>query len=146
MSKAQDSLIYLEIAGALVAGYFIYKTVGKVGQGAAATVDAAKKVITEDLNPASPKNIIYDNLPQGAKDALGNLMETIFGKIPTVANNVAPTVAPTQNTDNQTQAETQRLVNKATASSGQSAIGYTDSQQITQAIPINFGIIDPSKW
>lgn len=150
MSKAQDAMTYLEIGGALLLGFLTYRAVSKAGQGAAAVANEVKTVITKDLNPASSENIIYSNLPDSAKTALGNLMETIFGKIPSapVSNNVAPVVAPTQNTDTQAQAETARLVRKAnaTSASGSSAIGYTDSQQIIQSIPVNFGIIDPSTW
>lgn len=149
MSKAQDTMTYLEIGAALVAGYVAYKALSKASEGVAAVAGEVKTVITHDLNPASPDNVIYSHLPQSLKDGIQNVLDKVLG---TPGNsgphNVAPTVAPTQNTDNQAQAETQRLVRKATAdaSTGQSAIGYTDSQQITQAIPINFGIIDPSTW
>jgi len=149
MSKAQDAIAYLEIGGALLLGFLTYRAVSKAGQGAAAVANEVKSVITKDLNPASSENIIYSNLPDSAKNALGNLMETIFGKIPSApVSNVAPVVAPTQNTETQAQAETARLVRKAnaTSASGSSAIGYTDSQQIIQSIPVNFGIIDPSTW
>jgi sulfite reductase beta subunit-like hemoprotein len=132
----------IEITAALVVGYLAYKSFKVVGNGAAAVAEEAKKVITEDLNPASDQNVIYSNLPQTVKNGLQSVMETIFGAIPDTtiaAQKIAPTVAPTQN---QTTAESYRLAAKANAITGSIVLAGEGSQSFTPGIPVNFGQLD----
>jgi len=176
MSKAQDTIAYMEMAGALIVGYITYKSVnnlskapGDVVAAVANTVEEVKKEVvavkdnfiekmtTPSENTYSPAGVgglatvdSRGKYEQGVANFWDNVF-SLFGIKKSSApdsSNIAPSVSPTQNTETQAQAETARLVRKAnaTSASGSSAIGYTDSQQIIQSIPVNFGIIDPSSW
>jgi hypothetical protein len=54
--KALDAV---KIAGIVGAGVVAFLLVRRVSQGGQKVVDAAVSVITKDLNPASPDNVIY---------------------------------------------------------------------------------------
>lgn len=79
--KSTDAKNWLEIGAACLAGFALYKvisatakTAGDVAAKAKAAGDAITKVVTQDLNPTNPKNIIEAYTPDSLKsfDANGN--------------------------------------------------------------------------
>lgn len=65
--KAADALKWAGIAFAGVAAYVIVTRAAKAGGDAVAAV---KEAVTVDLNPASPENVIYRNIPDSVKSAV----------------------------------------------------------------------------
>ena len=86
--KSADVMVYAKIGAVILGGIVIYKTYktvsGSVGTAAEKVSNAAKKIVTEDMNPASDKNIIYSALPDSWKESLVNIFEKVLGPPPVV--------------------------------------------------------------
>lgn len=74
------------IAGSLAVGFVAFRVykgaAAAIDSGAgvvAAITDGAKKVITEDLNPASDKNVVYGGVNKVVQAATGQKDETFGG-------------------------------------------------------------------
>jgi hypothetical protein len=88
----------LKIAGIVAAGVAAYLVVTKTAKAGGQVVVAAKEVITKDLNPASPDNIVYSNLSDGFKNSLGKIFDffggTDYYADPSNVKTQAPLLAP----------------------------------------------------
>ncbi|NBW79185.1 MAG: hypothetical protein EBR27_09260 [Betaproteobacteria bacterium] len=73
--KAMDAV---KIGGILFAGVAAYLVVTRTIKAGGDVVAGAKKVVKEDLNPASDKNIVYVNTPEPVKEAVGDFLGSIF--------------------------------------------------------------------
>lgn len=72
--KNSETLKYAGLIFVAVASYLVVTKIAKTG---GAVADTVKKVVTEDLNPASTKNVVYTNLPETVQEKIGNF----FGKL-----------------------------------------------------------------
>lgn len=73
----------LKIGGIVFAGVAAVMVISKIAKTGATVAEAAKKVITEDLNPASGKNVVTQTLQStssGMKihETIGNFLGRIF--------------------------------------------------------------------
>jgi len=73
--KAMDAV---KIGGIVFAGVAAYLLVTRTVKAGDDVVAAVKKIVTEDLNPASDKNVIYKNLPESWTEKIGNKLGQIF--------------------------------------------------------------------
>jgi len=74
--KAVDAL---KIGGILAAGVVTYLLVTRTLKAGGKVIDGAKKVLTEDLNPASTENIIYKATSAAVDTFAGDGKETSLG-------------------------------------------------------------------
>lgn len=65
------------LGGVLIVGFVGYKFY----RGAVAVGDAAKVLVTEKLNPASDKNIVYDGVNAALQAVTGQKNQTLGGWI-----------------------------------------------------------------
>ena len=68
--KSKGVTVLFIVGGALLLGYIVKKKAGAV-------VDSVKQTVTEDLNPASDKNIVYKNTPDVVKSNFDKFFATI---------------------------------------------------------------------
>jgi hypothetical protein len=73
--KTMDAV---KIAGIVAAGVAAYLVVTKTAKAGGKVVEAAKEVITKDLNPASTENVIYKNLPETVQTKVGDFLGFVF--------------------------------------------------------------------
>lgn len=110
----------LKLAGIVAAGVAAYLVVTKTAKAGGQVAQAAKEVITKDLNPASSDNIIYSNLPDSVKNGIGKVFDffggTDYYADPSNVKKQAPLLAP------QTAAKpTIKPITPSTAGAGQSS-------------------------
>lgn len=68
----------IKIGGIVFAGVAAYLVVTRTVKAGGDVVEGAKKVIKEDLNPASDKNVVYVNTPEPVKRAVGDFLGSIL--------------------------------------------------------------------
>lgn len=73
--KTMDAV---KIAGIVAAGVAAYLVVTRTAKAGGKVVEAAKEVITKDLNPASTENVIYKNLPETVQTKVGDFLGWMF--------------------------------------------------------------------
>jgi hypothetical protein len=68
----------LKLAAIAASGVAAYLVVSRTIKAGGKVAEGIKTVVTQDLNPASDKNIIYKNISESAKEKIGNLLGYVF--------------------------------------------------------------------
>ncbi len=141
----KNALSWIEVAGALLAGYAVYKlasaasSAAKTGASVAAAVaDEVKTIVTKDLNPVSPENVVYKatNVVTGGDNSSSSVGTRIYDYFHPAAKtsaslNAPPVAAPVD----QSSAETARLGKyRSTASTGNDIMSGVSYDQLGNVI------------
>lgn len=73
--KTSDAL---KMAGIVFAGVAAYLVVTRAAKAGEKVTDAVVNTIKKDLNPTSPENVVYRNLPETLQEKIGNALGSIF--------------------------------------------------------------------
>lgn len=99
----------------------------KVYKGAGAVTETAKKVVTEDLNPASDKNVLYRQFND--TDAQGNVTASLGTKIYDAVDNVyhfLPFLESDKEKSDRLSAEARTRIEATRAAQNAKAVNYFD--------------------